>query len=625
MNIRNISIIAHVDHGKTTLVDFLLRQAGTFAQHQSVTDRVMDSGDLERERGITILAKNTAVQVGDTKINIVDTPGHADFGGEVERIMNMVDGALLLVDAAEGALPQTRFVLQKALAQDLKIIVVINKVDRPEVRGTGRMQEVINQVFDLFVELGANEDQADFPIVFACSREGWCTTNEEEVPLLLSKEMKGDLKPIFDLVLEKVPAPKVEDVGGFQMMVSNISYSDYLGSLAIGRIRSGSIKKGARLIRKSENENRQETSESFSADKIFTFQGLKQVEVDELVAGDIGIVSGTDGFKIGDTVVSDAVVPALPRIAVEKPTLAMIFSVNTSPFSGREGEAVQSRKLRDRLMREVRGNVALRFEDTEAPDQFRVLARGELQLAILIEQMRREGMEFMVAKPVVIQTKGPNGETLEPIETVVMDIPEEVMGDVSQLFQKRKGILTSYEPFPGQNEASRKRLRLEFDIPTRGLLGTRSKFMTVTKGEGIISSFLKGFEEVRGEFLHRINGSLISDRTGKMVEYAMLGLEDRGVFFFPPNTEVYEGMVVGEHTRDNDLNVNVCREKKLTNIRAASADTFVVLAGLRKMTLETCIEWIDEDEWIEITPQNVRVRKKVLASNMRSTVRVDRG
>ena len=294
MNIRNISIIAHVDHGKTTLVDFLLRQAGTFAQHQSVTDRVMDSGDLERERGITILAKNTAVQVGDTKINIVDTPGHADFGGEVERIMNMVDGALLLVDAAEGALPQTRFVLQKALAQDLKIIVVINKVDRPEVRGTNRMQEVINQVFDLFVELGANEDQADFPIVFACSREGWCTTNEDEVPLLLSKEMKGDLKPIFDLVLEKVPAPKVEDVGGFQMMISNISYSDYLGSLAIGRIRSGSIKKGTRLIRKSENENREETSESFSADKIFTFQGLKQVEVDELVAGYIGIVSGTD-------------------------------------------------------------------------------------------------------------------------------------------------------------------------------------------------------------------------------------------------------------------------------------------------------------------------------------------
>ncbi|MEZ4846654.1 MAG: GTP-binding protein [Bdellovibrionota bacterium] len=405
MNIRNISIIAHVDHGKTTLVDYLLRQAGTFAQHQTVSDRVMDSGDLERERGITILAKNTAVQVGDTKINIVDTPGHADFGGEVERIMNMVDGALLLVDAAEGALPQTRFVLQKALAQDLKIIVVINKVDRPEVRGTNRMQETINQVFDLFVELGANEEQADFPIVFACSREGWCTTNEADVPKLLAKEMKGDLKPIFDLVLEKVPTPRIEEAGGFQMMVSNISYSDYLGSLAIGRIRSGSIKKGTRLIRKSENENRQETSENFSADKLFTFQGLKQVEVEELIAGDIGIVSGTDEFKIGDTIVSDATVAALPRIAVEKPTLAMIFSVNTSPFSGREGEAVQSRKLRDRLLREVRGNVALRFEDTEQPDQFRVLARGELQLAILIEQMRREGLEFMVAKPVVLQQK----------------------------------------------------------------------------------------------------------------------------------------------------------------------------------------------------------------------------
>ena len=624
MNIRNISIIAHVDHGKTTLVDFLLRQAGTFAQHQAVSDRVMDSGDLERERGITILAKNTAVQVGNTKINIVDTPGHADFGGEVERIMNMVDGALLLVDAAEGALPQTRFVLQKALAQDLKVIVVINKVDRPEVRGTNRIQEVINQVFDLFVELGANEEQADFPIVYACSREGWCTMDENEIPKLLSKEIKGDLKPIFDLILEKVPTPRIEQAGGFQMMISNISYSDYLGSLAIGRIRSGSVKRGSRLIRKSENENRQETTESFSADKLFTFQGLKQVEVEELIAGDIGIVSGTDEFKIGDTIVDLDAVPALPRISVEKPTLAMIFSVNTSPFSGREGEAVQSRKLRERLLREVRGNVALKFEDTDQPDQFRVMARGELQLAILIEQMRREGLEFMVAKPIVLEQKGPNGETLEPIETVVMDIPEESMGDVSQLFQKRKGILTSYEPFPGQNEASKKRLRLEFDIPTRGLLGTRSKFLTVTKGEGIMSSFLKGYEEVRGDFLHRINGSLISDRTGKMVEYAMLGLEDRGIFFYPPSTEVYEGMVVGEHTRDNDLNVNVCREKKLTNIRAASAEVLVTLAGIRKMPLETCIEWIDDDEWIEITPENVRIRKKVLAQNMRSTVRVSR-
>lgn len=625
MNIRNISIIAHVDHGKTTLVDFLLRQAGTFAQHQALQDRVMDSGDLERERGITILAKNTAVQVGDTKINIVDTPGHADFGGEVERIMNMVDGALLLVDAAEGALPQTRFVLQKALAQDLKIIVVINKVDRPEVRGTNRIQEVINQVFDLFVELGANEDQADFPIVFACSREGWCTMDESEIPALLSKEKKADLKPIFDLILQVVPAPKVDDsAGGFQMLISNISYSDYIGSLAIGKIRSGKVQKGARVIRRGENDNREETAESFAASNLFTFQGLKQIEVNEIVAGDIGIVAGTDNFKIGDTIVGNENVVRLPRISVEKPTLAMIFSVNTSPFSGREGEAVQSRKLRERLLKEVRGNVALQFQDTELPDQFRVLARGELQLAILIEQMRRENLEFMVAKPIVLQQKGPNGETLEPIETVVMDVPEENMGDVSQLFQRRKGILTSYEPFPGQTESAKKRLRLEFDIPTRGLLGTRSKFLTVTKGEGIMSSYLKGYEEIRGEFLHRINGSLISDREGKMVEYAMLGLEDRGIFFYPPGTAVYEGMVVGEHTRDNDLNVNVCREKKLTNIRAASAELLVTLSGLRKMTLETYIEWIEEDEWIEITPQNVRVRKKVLAQNRRSTVRVDR-
>ena len=624
MNIRNISIIAHVDHGKTTLVDFLLRQAGTFAQHQALQDRVMDSGDLERERGITILAKNTAVQVGDTKINIVDTPGHADFGGEVERIMNMVDGALLLVDAAEGALPQTRFVLQKALSQNLKIIVVINKVDRPEVRGTNRIQEVINQVFDLFIELGANEEQIDFPIVYACSREGWCTTDEDLVPKLLNKEVKGDLKPIFDLVLEVVPAPKTDDAGGFQMLVSNITYSDYIGSMAIGRIRSGKVMKNSKIIRRGENDNREETAENFTATNLFTFQGLKQVEVNEIVAGDIGIVAGTEGFKIGDTIAGNDNVPRLPRISVEKPTLAMIFSVNTSPFCGREGEAVQSRKLRERLYKEVRGNVALQFQDTDVPDQFRILARGELQLAILIEQMRREGLEFMVAKPVVLQQKGANNETLEPIETVVMDVPEEVMGDVSQLFQRRKGILTSYEPFPGQVESAKKRLRLEFDIPTRGLLGTRSKFLTVTKGEGLMSSYLKGYEVVRGDFLHRINGSLISDREGKMVEYAMLGLEDRGIFFYPPGTAVYEGMVVGEHTRDNDLNVNVCREKKLTNIRAASAELLVTLSGIRKMTLETCIEWIEEDEWIEITPENIRVRKKVLSGNKRSTVRVER-
>ncbi|MCB0326126.1 MAG: translational GTPase TypA [Bdellovibrionales bacterium] len=619
MKIRNVSIIAHVDHGKTTLVDYLLRQAGTFASHQEVETRVMDSMDLERERGITIMAKNTSIVVGDTKVNIVDTPGHADFGGEVERIMNMVDGAVLLVDAAEGALPQTRFVLQKAIEQELKIILVINKVDRPEIRGTDRIQEVVNEVFDLFVELGASEEQADFPILYACARDGWCTTDDGEVDALIDGSKTADLKPLFDVILSDVPAPKLGKEEGFQMLISNLAYSDYLGSLAIGRVRSGKVCKGDKIVRRG-MEAGQPKDEKMQVTKVLTYQGLAQVEVDELIAGDIGIVAGNENFAIGDTLSGNENVPALTRIAVAKPTIAMIFSVNTSPMSGREGEAIQSRKLRERLLRETRENVALEFEETEVPDQYRVLARGELQLAILIEQMRREGLEFMVAKPVVL-TKKENGQTLEPIEYAVLDIPEESMGDVSQLFQKRKGILKSYEPFPGQSESSKKRLRLEFEIPTKGLLGTRSKFLTMTKGEGLMSSHFKGYEEVKGEFLHRVNGALVADREGKMVEYAMLALEDRGIFFYDVGTQVYEGMVIGEHKRDNDLNVNVCKEKKLTNIRAAHAEILVTLSGLRKMSLEEFIEWIDEDEWIEITPQNIRVRKKVLAQNQRSVIR----
>ncbi|MEZ4703693.1 MAG: translational GTPase TypA [Bdellovibrionota bacterium] len=620
MKIRNVSIIAHVDHGKTTLVDYLLRQAGTFASHQEVETRVMDSMDLERERGITIMAKNTSIVVGDTKINIVDTPGHADFGGEVERIMNMVDGAVLLVDAAEGALPQTRFVLQKAIEQNLKIILVINKVDRPEIRGTDRIQEVVNEVFDLFVELGASEQQADFPILYACARAGWCTKDDGEVADLIAGTKTADLKPLFDVILSDVPAPTIVDAGGLQMLISNLAYSDYLGSLAIGRILSGKAKKGDRIIRKGIKDDGSAWNENFQISKVLTYQGLKQVEVDEIQAGDIGIIAGCENFSIGDTLAGSDSVDALKRIAVSKPTIAMIFSVNTSPFSGREGEAIQSRKLRERLVREIRENVALEFEETQFPDQYRVLARGELQLAILIEQMRREGLEFMVAKPIVL-TKVENGQTLEPVELAVLDIPEESMGDVSQLFQKRKGILKSYENSAGQSDGGSKRLRLEFEIPTKGILGTRSKFLTLTKGEGLMSSQFLGYEPVKGDFLHRQNGSLVADREGKMVEYAMLALEDRGVFFYDIGTQVYEGMVVGEHKRDNDLNVNICKEKKLTNMRAAHAEVLVTLAGLRKMSLEDFIEWIDEDEWIEVTPKNIRVRKKVLAQNLRTVIR----
>lgn len=624
INRRNICIIAHVDHGKTTLVDFLLRQAGTFAQHQSLQERVMDSMDLERERGITILAKNTSIRVGDTKINVVDTPGHADFGGEVERILGMVDGAILLVDAAEGPLPQTRFVLQKALEQGHKVVLVINKVDRPECRGTGRIQEVVNQAFDLFIELGATEEQANFPIVYACGRDGWCTLEEDDIEKVLAGEKKADLKPLFNLILEYIPPPKVDVTGPFRMMISNLSHSDYVGRLAIGRVFSGTVKKQSRIFRLGVDENGNPKKEAFNVTDLYTYEGLKQTPVDFLEAGEIGIVAGTEDFDIGDTIVDQDSTPPLTRISVEKPTLAMVFSVNTSPFSGREGEAVQSRKLRERLLREVRQNVALRFEETDVPDQFRVLGRGELQLGILIEQMRRENFEFMVGKPLVLTKKSPEGEVLEPIENLVVDIPEDCVGDVTQLFQKRKGILSKYEPFSMDAEGKAKRVRLEFEVPTRGLLGTRSKFLAVTRGEGLMSSEWKSDQPWKGEVVHRNNGALIADREGETVEYALLNLEDRGVFFYGPGVPVYEGMIVGENNKDTDLNVNVCKEKKLTNVRAASAEILVSLAGVRTLSLEDCIEWIDDDEWIEVTPKSIRIRKKVLAQNLRSVKRSER-
>ena len=617
MNLRNICIIAHVDHGKTTLVDFLLRQAGTFKQHQLVEDRVMDSMDLERERGITILAKNTSVKVGDTKINIVDTPGHADFGGEVERIMGMVDGALLLVDAAEGPLPQTRFVLQKALNQGLRVILVINKVDRPDAR----TQEVVNQAFDLFVDLGANEKQADFPIVYACARQGWCTTNFDEVPALLSGEKKGTLQPLFDEVLRDIPAPRVAEGDGFQMLVSNLSYSDYVGRLAIGRVFSGAVRKNQRIIRRGITADGAPKTETFTVAQAFTYDGLKQVDVDCIEAGDIGVIAGNESVEIGDTLVGNENLEALPRIQVEKPTLGMIFSVNTSPLAGLEGEAIQSRKLRERLIREVRQNVALKLEELDVSDQFRLLGRGELQFAILIEQMRREGFEIMVGKPTVLYKQDEAGNKLEPMERAVLDLPETAVGDVTQLFQSRKGILSKYEGGSGHGS---NRVRLEFDIPTRGLLGMRSRYLTVTRGDGLFSTLFLGYGPHKGDLPHRTVGSLVSDRGGDTVEYGLMGLEERGVLFVGPAVRVYEGMIIGENNKENDLNVNPCREKKLTNIRAAHAEFLVTLAGIKKMSLEQCIEWIDEDEWIEVTPESIRLRKKVLSQNLRSVKRHER-
>ena len=623
LKLRNVCIIAHVDHGKTTLVDGLLRQAGTFQAHQALTERVMDSMDLERERGITIMAKNTAIRLGDIKVNIVDTPGHADFGGEVERILGMVDGALLLVDAAEGPLPQTRFVLQKALARGLKVALIINKVDRPECSDGIRIKEVVNSTFDLFLDLEANDEQADFPIIYSCSREGWATTNFDEIRDLVEGRKQGNFDPIFKLFLEYMVSPRIEEGDEFKMLVSNLSYSDFVGRLAIGRVTSGKIKKGQRVYRLGQTESGEQLRENFAITKVQVFEGLKLTEVDETSAGEISVISGTESFEIGDTVTSNEAGKALPRIIVEKPTLAMIFSVNTSPFSGREGEAVQSRKLRDRLLKEVRHNVALKFEPTDLPDQFRVLGRGELQFAILIEQMRREGMEFMVGKPIVLYKTDEAGQRLEPMEKATLDFPEASVGDVTQMFQARKGILVRYdvrtESGTGQN-----RVRLEFEIPTRGLLGIRSRYLTLTKGGGLFSSELTGYTPHKGDIPHRLTGCIISDRAGETTEYALQGLEDRGIFFVPPGTPVYEGMIVGEGNKENEMNVNVTREKKLTNFRSAGAEVLVALQGLKRMSLEDCIEWIEEDEWIEITPKSVRLRKKILAENQRGVRRSER-
>ena len=620
-HLRNICIIAHVDHGKTTLVDHLLRQGGTFRDNQEVEERVMDSMDLERERGITIMAKNTAVKYGDKKINIVDTPGHADFGGEVERIMGMVNGAILLVDGAEGPLPQTRFVLQKALQQNLRIILVINKVDRPECEGGERIKEVLNQTFDLFVDLGASDEQADFPIIYACARQGWCTTEMDEIPALIKGEKKGSLKPMFDTILSTVAAPKVDLEAPFRMLVSNLSYNDFVGQLGIGRVFSGTIRKNQPTVRRGVNEADQPLDENFMATKIYTYDGLKQVEVDELQAGDIGLVAGCPNYQIGDTLTSTKEVPIIPRVAVEPPTLAMIFSINTSPLSGQEGDAIQSRKLRDRLVKETRMNVALRFEETDQPDQFRVLGRGELQFAVLIEQMRREGSEFMVARPAVLYKTDANGNRLEPIELAVLDLPETYASDVTRLFQERRGILQKYENQSIASTGGTSRVRLEIEVPTRGLLGMRSKYLTATRGEGLFSSQLLGYKEHRGDIIHRINGALISDRDGETVEYALFSIEERGTLFVGPGVKVYEGMLIGEHAKENDLNVNCCREKKLTNVRASGAEILVTLRTLRKMSLEQYIEWIEDDEWIEVTPQNIRIRKKVLKQNLRSVKR----
>jgi GTP-binding protein len=620
-SLRNICIIAHVDHGKTTLVDFLLKQAGTFQAHETTADRMMDSDSQERERGITISAKNASFSLGDIKVNVVDTPGHADFGGEVERIMDMVDGAILLVDAVEGPLPQTRFVLQKAINKGLKVVLCINKVDRPEAVGSTMVPACVDKAFDLFVELGASDEQCDFPIIYACARQGWCTADIDAIPTFLQGGGERTLKPLFDEIL-RIPAPKANANEELQMLVSNIAYSDYLGNLALGRLAAGGVKRGQELIRHGINEKGEPTKTKFQVFRLLSYEGMKQVEVDEIHAGDIGLIAGCEVLEIGDTL-SGLNGNALKRIQVEEPTMRMIFSINSTPNSGKDGKAIQSRELRERLLAEIRSNVALRLENTDVPDQFYLLGRGELQFGILIEKMRREGLEFMVGRPNVL-IRVENGEKLEPVERMILDLPESAAGDVTKMYQQRKGVLVSYEAASEVN-TDEPRVRLVFEIPTRGMLGTNSMYKTATRGSGLISSESIGYRPHAGTIFHRQTGSLIADRSGKTTEYALASVQERGVLFIGESVDVYEGMIIGECAKDNDLNVNPVKPKKLTNMRTTGSDGITNLYGVKKMSLEKCIEWIDDDEWIEVTPTSVRLRKKILPANMRSVKKSDRG
>ena len=593
-NIRNIAIIAHVDHGKTTLVDHLFRQSGLFRSNQEVAERVMDSMDLERERGITIAAKNCSVKWGDTKINILDTPGHADFGGEVERALGMVDGVVLLVDSSEGPLPQTRFVLRKALENRLAIIVVINKIDRQDARPA----DVINEVYDLFIDLDATEDQLDFPLLYAIGREGIAQT---------TLEGKGtNLAPLFDAIVKNIPGPSYDSSKPFQMLVSNLSYSDYLGRLAIGRVFNGAARKNERLARISESGK----PEALRVTKLQVYQGISFEEVDEAQPGEIVILSGIEDVSIGDTICTLENPQALPRIVVDEPTISMKFMANTSPFSGREGKLVQPQKIKDRLHKEALFNVALKIEDSKEDESVLVRGRGEFQMAILVETMRREGFELMVGRPQIIY-KEINGQKHEPIEHLVIDCDEAFIGILSEKLAIRRGKMANMV-----NHGSG-RVRLEFEIPSRGLIGYRNEFLTDTRGTGIMNSYLKGYEAYKGEFMSRLSGSLVADRQGEAIPYAIFHLQPRGIMFVQPGDPVYEGMVVGVHNRDNDLNVNICRGKKLTNIRAASKDENVILSPVVPMSLEKAIEFIRDDELVEVTPQSIRIRKTILLANKR--------
>lgn len=595
-NIRNIAIIAHVDHGKTTLVDAMLRQSGTFRENEAVVERVMDSMDLERERGITIMAKNTSVRYGDHKINIVDTPGHADFGGEVERVLKMVDGIVLLVDAAEGCLPQTRFVLRKALELKLPCIALVNKMDRQDARP----DEVVDEIYDLFIDLGATDEQIEFPILYAIARDGIAKNSPEDE--------SSSLKPLFDQIIKTIPAPRALRADSLQLLVANIDYNPFVGRLAIGRMFSGNIAKNQEVAVAKRDGSIQKTR----VKELFVFEGLDRTSVEEAGVGEIVALAGFDDINIGETITHANNPKPLPVIAVDEPTISMIFGVNTSPFAGLDGKFVTSRQLKERLDRELLGNVALRVSETDAAEQFKVSGRGELQLAILIEMMRREGYELQVSKPEVITKQDENtGETLEPFEQVVVDIPEEFIGVVTEALGRRKGQMTRMI-----NNGSG-RVRLEYVIPSRGLIGFRGEFLTETKGTGLLNTIFLKFDKWQGEMKNRSTGSLVADRMGESTTYALFNLQERGTLFIKPGVKVYEGMIVGENARAVDLDVNSIKEKKLSNMRTTSADEAMRLVPIREMSLERALEFIADDELIEVTPKSIRLRKRVLRANER--------
>ncbi|HMH51168.1 MAG TPA: translational GTPase TypA [Candidatus Acidoferrum sp.] len=593
-SIRNIAIIAHVDHGKTTLVDAMLWQSGLFRQNETVAERIMDSMDLEREKGITIMAKNTAVNYKGVHINIVDTPGHADFGSEVERTLTLVDGVLLLVDAAEGPLPQTRFVLKKALEAGLPPIVVINKIDR----GDARPAEVLDEVYDLFIDLDAAEDQLEFPVLYTNARTGTATT-----------DLKIDgttLEPLFETILATVPPPSVDPAMGLQFRVAMLDWDDYVGRLIIGRIVSGAVRQAERVS----VVHRDGTVEQAKVTVLYGYEGLKRVEIEQAGAGDLVAIAGIETIEIGETVGDLENPVALPLIRIDEPTVSMLFSSNVSPFAGREGRFVTSPQLRERLLKERKINPGIRVEETDSPDTFRVSGRGELQLAILIEIMRREGFEMEVGKPEII-THQEGGRTLEPMEHLVIDIPEDFIGAVTQKIGPRKGLMTKMV-----NHGTG-RVRLEYRLPSRGLIGYRTEFLTDTRGTGLLNHLFDGWDEWQGDIAHRQSGALVADRAGRSTGYAIDNLQARGVMFLGPGEQVYEGRVVGENSRENDLDVNITKEKKLTNMRASTADESIKLTPPRIMNLEQCLEWIREDELLEVTPKSLRLRKRSLSGRRR--------